>query len=67
VSAVGRHAGMLIIRLAIYVLVVFPFLTDVLGLSRGVSAVCVLGLIVVYYSSRTIYDRLKTEVKNGSV
>lgn len=66
VSAVGKHAGMLILRLAVYVLVVYPFFTEILGLSRGASGVCVLLCIVAYYSVRSIFDRLKDEVKDGS-
>jgi len=66
VSTVGKHAGMLILRLVIYVLVVFPFLTEVVGLSRGGAAVCVLGLIILYYSARGFYDKIRNEVEDGS-
>jgi len=47
-------------------LVVYPFFTDVLGLTKGVAAVFVLLSIISYYSLRTIYDRLKAEVKDGA-
>lgn len=66
ISVVGKHAGILLLRLAIYILVVFPFLTEVVGLSRGYSTVVVFGLIIIYYSGRAAYDRLKVEVENGS-
>lgn len=66
VSAVGKHAGMIVVRMAIYILVLFPFLTEIVGLSRGSASVGVLLLIIAYYSMRSIYDRLRSEVNNGA-
>jgi hypothetical protein len=66
VTVVGKHAGMLLIRIGIYILIVFPFFTNVLEFSRTTSAIAVILLIIGYYSLRGIYDKLTTEVKNGS-
>jgi len=66
VSIVGKNAGMLALRLGIYILIVFPFLTEIVGLTRGVAAITVLGLVVLYYSARGFYDKIKNEVEDGS-
>ena len=66
IGIVGKHAGALALRLAIYLFVVFPFLTMYVGLSSAEAGIVVLLLIVAYYSAMGIIDRLKSEVKNGS-
>ena len=66
VSAFGKHAGMMLLRLAIYILIVYPFFTEILGLTRAIAGICMILVVIAYYSLKGIYIKLRTEVQDGA-
>jgi len=70
--SVGKNLIDIVVRIAIYIIVVFPLLTVVLQVPQGVAALLVVVGIVLYHSSIAIYRRIvkeavetKTTVKEG--
>jgi hypothetical protein len=57
-GAVGKNFFDIVIRMAIYVLILYPFLLKVVGLSQGVAFVLVIGGIIIYHSAIAIYHRI---------
>jgi hypothetical protein len=60
-GAVGKNMIDIVIRIAIYIIVVYPLLTVVLQVPQGVAALLVVVGIVLYHSSIAIYRRIAKE------
>lgn len=64
--AVGKNMIDIVVRIAIYVIVVYPLLTSVLHVPQGVAALLVVIGIVLYHSSIAIYKRIAKEAAETS-
>jgi hypothetical protein len=67
-SAFGRNAVDTIVRIAIYVLILFPLLTSVLHIPNGVAYILVTFFIILYYTIISIYRKIVKQIKeNGNM
>jgi hypothetical protein len=68
VHAFGQNLVSYIIRIAIYVLIVYPALTSIFHLSQGIATLFVIIGVVIYYSAITIYNKIAHQIKdNGKI
>lgn len=66
-TTVGKNTIDIVVRIALYVIVVYPALTTVLHVPNGVAALLVVVGIILYHSSLAIYHRIVNEANdNGS-
>lgn len=64
-SAFGRNAVDTIVRIAIYILILFPLLTSVFHIPTGVAYVLVTFFIIMYYTVISIYRKIVKQVKDN--
>jgi len=65
-STVGKNTVDILVRIALYVIVVYPALTTVLHVPNGVAALLVVVGIILYHSSLAIYHRIVNEAKDNN-
>ena len=63
--AVGTNIFSMIFRIAIYVLILYPFLTNILHVTQGIASLLVFLGIILYYSAKTVYDKIMKKVKDN--
>ena len=63
--AVGTNIFSMILRIAIYVLLLYPFLTNILHVTQGIASLIVFLGIILYYSAKTVYDKIMKKVKDN--
>lgn len=62
-TAFGSNLIQFVIRIAIYMLILYPFMTSILHVPAGVAYLFVTLSIVAYYSALSIYHKLIKDVK----
>lgn len=71
-KAFGSNLFLIVGRLLIISLIVYPICTNIIGLSRSVTGILMVSAIIGYYSLLAIWRKIKDgassslEVKNGS-
>ena len=68
ISALGKNMFEIVSRMVIYVVIVYPLLTQVLNIPAGAAMLLVVAGIIAYHSSMAVYHKIVKEAKeNGNV